>query len=74
MMILSGCGRQNEASEALYLIAYRNRIRRLNSYIRSDSSHGNPCDFAETVRWWTKNQTYSPEEISGFFFETTPVN
>ncbi|MCR5311761.1 MAG: TetR/AcrR family transcriptional regulator [Lachnospiraceae bacterium] len=32
------------------------------------------CDFAETVRWWTKHPDHSPEEISSFFFETTPVN
>jgi hypothetical protein len=30
------------------------------------------CDFAETVRWWMKNDHYSPEEISRFFFSTTP--
>lgn len=30
------------------------------------------CDFAETVRWWMKNDRYSPEEISRFFFSATP--
>ncbi len=30
------------------------------------------CDFAETVRWWMSHETYSPEEISGFFLSTTP--
>lgn len=30
------------------------------------------CDFAETVRWWMNNDRYSPEDISGFFFSTTP--
>ncbi len=30
------------------------------------------CDFAETVRWWMKNDNYSPEDISRFFFSTTP--
>ena len=30
------------------------------------------CDFAETIRWWARNSRYSPEEISAFFFETTP--
>lgn len=29
------------------------------------------CDFAETVRWWTENRQYSPEDICSFFFETT---
>lgn len=32
------------------------------------------CDFAETVRWWMKNDGYSPEEISGFFLKTTPFS
>lgn len=31
------------------------------------------CDFAETVRWWTKNSRYSPEEIGAFFRKTTPL-
>ncbi|SFT38895.1 hypothetical protein SAMN02910356_00403 [Selenomonas sp. GACV-9] len=30
------------------------------------------CDFAETVRWWMEHDQYSPEEISRFFFSTTP--
>jgi len=30
------------------------------------------CDLAETVRWWMRNAQYSPEEISRFFFATTP--
>ena len=30
------------------------------------------CDFAETVRWWMKNESYTPEEISGFFLATAP--
>ena len=30
------------------------------------------CDLAETVRWWMKNDQYSPEDISRFFFSTTP--
>ena len=31
------------------------------------------CDFAETVRWWMAHDEYTPEDISGFFLETTPV-
>lgn len=31
------------------------------------------CDFAETVRWWARNSQYTPEEISTFFLETTPL-
>ena len=30
------------------------------------------CDFAETVRWWMQHPAYSPEQISVFFFSTTP--
>ena len=29
------------------------------------------CDFAETVRWWMRNDSYSPEEVSRFFLATT---
>jgi AcrR family transcriptional regulator len=29
-------------------------------------------DFAETIRWWARHGQYSPEEISAFFFATTP--
>lgn len=29
-------------------------------------------DFAETIRWWARHSQYSPEQISAFFFETTP--
>ena len=28
-------------------------------------------DFAETVRWWMRNEAYSPEEICRFFLHTT---
>ncbi len=34
--------------------------------------HHMVCDFAETVRWWMKNEDYSPEDVSRFFFSTTP--
>ena len=30
------------------------------------------CDFAETVRWWMNNDRYLPEDVSRFFFSTTP--
>ncbi len=35
-------------------------------------SHHMVCDFAETVRWWMNNDRYTPEDISRFFFSTTP--
>jgi len=31
------------------------------------------CSFAETVRWWTRNKRYSPEEISAFFTAAVPL-
>ena len=30
------------------------------------------CDFAETVRWWMKHPDYTPEEIAGFYLDSTP--
>lgn len=30
------------------------------------------CGFSETIRWWARHSRYSPEEISAFFFGTTP--
>ena len=30
------------------------------------------CDFAETVRWWMRHEQYTAEDISRFFFSTTP--
>ena len=29
-------------------------------------------NFAETIRWWARHSQYSPEQISAFFFGTTP--
>ena len=29
-------------------------------------------DFAETVRWWTENRQYSPEEVSRFYLSAAP--
>lgn len=29
------------------------------------------CDFAETVRWWMRNDSYSPESVTRFFLTTT---
>lgn len=29
------------------------------------------CDFAETVRWWMRNDGYTPEQVSRFFLETS---
>ena len=29
------------------------------------------CDFAEAVRWWMRNDGYTPEQVSRFFLETS---
>ncbi len=29
------------------------------------------CDFAETVRWWMRNEHYTPEDVSRYFQTTT---
>lgn len=50
-------------SESAYSIAPRDYI--LNHMV---------CDFTETVKWWTHNKNYSPEEISAFFIATTPLS
>ena len=34
--------------------------------------HHTVCDFAETVRWWLRNDKYSPEQIGEFYMATTP--
>ena len=30
------------------------------------------CDFAETVRWWSANRQYSPEDVSRFYLTAVP--
>lgn len=32
------------------------------------------CDFSETIRWWSRNPEYSPDEICRFFLECTPIS
>lgn len=29
------------------------------------------CDFAEAVRWWSRNQSYAPKEVCAFFCATS---
>lgn len=31
------------------------------------------CDFAESVRWWMQHEEYSPEDISRFYWSTSPL-
>lgn len=31
------------------------------------------CDFSETIRWWSRNPKYTPDEICSFFLENTPI-
>lgn len=69
-------------SEDIFMGYFKKHLEEIFSKVISASSSPAPkeyllnhlvCDFAETVRWWTKNQSYSPEEICGFFYETIPV-
>ena len=34
--------------------------------------HHMVSDFAETIDWWMKHDSYTPEEICGFYLVTTP--
>ena len=67
-------------SGEVFMYYFRQHLRELFSSTVPASAYKAPydyvlnhmvCDFAETVRWWTLNKQYSPEEISAFFFETT---
>lgn len=69
-------------SEDIFMGYFKKHLEKIFSKVISSYSSPAPkeyllnhlvCDFAETVRWWTKNQSYSPEEICGFFYETIPV-
>jgi len=31
------------------------------------------CDFSETVKWWSQNPKYTPDEICSFFLENTSI-
>ena len=72
--ILSG-----ESGE-VFMAFFKEHLKGLFAHARESGSSSIPrdyiqnymvCDFAETVRWWTRNPRYTPEEISSFFFETT---
>ena len=32
------------------------------------------CAFSETIRWWSRNPKYSPDEICKFFLECAPIS
>ena len=52
---------------------FRNELKKVKSDIPKDYLLNHMvCDFAETVRWWMKNGEYSPEDVSRFFFSSTP--
>ncbi len=52
---------------------FEGELKKINSDIPKDYLlHHMVCDFTETVRWWMNNSQYTPEEISRFFFSTTP--
>ena len=67
-------------SDAVFMHVFKTRLTKLfeESVLKSDLVPSDymlnhmVCDFAETIRWWAKHSGYSPEEISRFFFETTP--
>ncbi len=67
-------------SGEVFMLYFKQHLNELFSAIVPASAYAAPydyvlnhmvCDFAETVRWWTVNKRYTPEEISSFFFETT---
>ena len=67
-------------SGEIFMYFFKQHLSDLFSAIVPEAAYSAPydyvlnhmiCDFAETVRWWTANRQYSPEEISDFFFETT---
>ncbi len=67
-------------SGEVFMFFFKQHLEELFSAIVPETAYKAPydyilnhmiCDFAETVRWWTANRQYSPEEISSFFFETT---
>jgi len=52
---------------------FRSELDKIQTPVPKDYLlHHTVCDFAETVRWWMDNDSYSPEEIGGFFLSTTP--
>ncbi|MBR3555733.1 MAG: TetR/AcrR family transcriptional regulator [Oscillospiraceae bacterium] len=70
-------------SGEVFMFFFRQHLKELFSAMVPASAYQAPydyvlhhmvCDFAETVRWWTENRQYSPEEISAFFFETTTAS
>ena len=67
-------------SGEVFMFFFKQHLKDLFSAIVPASAYSAPydyvlnhmvCDFAETLRWWTANRQYSPEDISAFFFETT---
>ena len=69
---------RSESGET-FVRTFKNQIRVLfENELKTQENDGIPmnylinsliCDFTETVRWWSINQRYSPEEIVRFFLE-----
>ena len=68
-------------SEDIFMRYFKQHLEKLFAKVVTISSIAAPkdyllnhmvCDFAETVKWWTKNQSYSPEDICNFFYKTIP--
>ena len=69
-------------SRDIFMGYFKDRLKELFSCVKAPYEASVPhdymlnhlvSDFAEAVQWWSKNNQYSPEDISGFFFSTTPV-
>lgn len=69
-------------SDEIFMDSFKEHLRGLFSHAAAAVDSPVPrdymmnhmvCDFAETVRWWTRHPSYSPEEISSFFLQTTPL-
>lgn len=69
-------------SGEVFMQYFKNHLTRVMGKAIPDEAYRAPkdyvlnhivCDFAETVRWWMTHDKYTPEDISGFFLETTPI-
>ena len=69
-------------SRDVFMGYFKEHLRDLFSGVRAPCEAAVPqdymlnhlvCGFAETVRWWSRNNRYSAEEISGFFLAANPV-
>ena len=71
----------SEHNENIFLKNLKDHLKKLfeNNLFLSDPSIPKDyvldhmvSDFAETINWWMKNETYSPEEVCSSYLKTTP--